>query len=166
MGSSLLNNQVASCLRRIFTTRRPSCREKSEFSAVSSTVIFNGRFSCKWGVYWNIIPMRRDCGKTSILRSLYLTGSHRTFPSQWSSSQIAMGPQRFTGQVPLQDHETFTKNTSCIFLKNIHARSVLCESFVILEEDLTCEALRSHRYLWRGSLQWENEMGSCMVSTP
>ena len=35
----------------------------------------------------------------------------RISPPQWPSSQIAMGPQRFTGQVPLQDHEIFSKNT-------------------------------------------------------
>jgi len=40
-------------------------------------------------------PNRRDCGKKPILSSVYLTGSHRIFPSQWPSSQIAMGSQRF-----------------------------------------------------------------------
>jgi len=31
-----------------------------------------------------------------------------------------METKRFTGQAPLQEHETFSKNTSCRFLKKIH----------------------------------------------
>jgi len=34
------------------------------------------------------------------LSSVYLTGSHRIFPSQWPSSHIAMGPQRFKWSGP------------------------------------------------------------------
>jgi len=30
----------------------------------------------------NVIPMRWDCGKKALLSSVYLTGSHRIFPSQ------------------------------------------------------------------------------------
>jgi len=46
-----------------------------------------------------------------------------------------MGTKKFTGQVPLQEYETFSKNTSgsCRFSKNIDARGVLWESFVFLE---------------------------------
>jgi len=58
-----------------------------------------------------------------------------------------MGPQRFKGQLPLQEHEIFSKNTSCMFLKNIHAQGVLRENFVFLEGDLTFEALQSYRNL-------------------
>jgi len=116
------------------------------------------------GFYRKVIPMRWDCGKNPILSIVYLTGSHRIFPSQRPSSQIAMGPQRFTGQVPLQEHDTFPRNTSCIHIFQKHARCVLWESFVFLEGDLTCEALRSHRNLWRGSLRWENAMGSCKTN--
>jgi len=119
----------------------------------------------QWGFYRNVMSMRWDCGKNPILSIVYLTGSHRIFPSQRPSSQIAMVSQRFTDQTPLQERETFSKNTSCMFLKNIHTRGVLWESFVFLEGDLTCEALRSHRNLWRGSLRWENAMGSCKVNT-
>jgi len=39
------------------------------------------------------------------------------------------------------------------------------ESFVFLEGNLTCEALRSHHNLRRGSLQCDNAMGSCKVNT-
>ena len=79
-------------------------------------------FLWEWGFYWNVIPMWWDCGKPPILSSVYLTGCHRIFPSQWTSSQIAMGPQRFTGQVPLQEHETFPKNTWCMnIFQNMHA---------------------------------------------
>jgi len=53
--------------------------------------------------------MRLECGKTPIQNSVYLTWSHRIVPLQWPSSQIAMGPQRFTGQAPLQEHKTFLK---------------------------------------------------------
>jgi len=52
------------------------------------------------GAYRNVIPMRWDCGKNPILNSVYLTGSHSIFPSQWPSSQIAMGPQRFNWPGP------------------------------------------------------------------
>jgi len=62
--------------------------------------------------------MRWDCGETPILSSVYLEGSNRIFPSQWPSSQIAMGSQRFTSQVPLQEHNTFSRNTSFIFQKH------------------------------------------------
>ena len=54
----------------------------------------------QWGFYRNVIPMRWDCGKNPILNSVYLTGSHSIFPSQWPSSQIAMGPQRFNWSGP------------------------------------------------------------------
>jgi len=33
-------------------------------------------------IIWNVIPMRLDLGKNPILNSVYLTGSHRIFPSQ------------------------------------------------------------------------------------
>ena len=63
--------------------------------------------------------MRWDCGKTPILSSVYFAGSHRIFPSQRPSLQIAMGPQRFTGQVPLQEHETFSnEHLVHVFEKN------------------------------------------------
>jgi len=121
----------------------------------------------EWGIYQNVIPMRRDCGKNPILSSVNLTGSHRILPSQWPTSQIAMGPQRFTCQVPFQRHErheTLPKKTSC--MKFFHMHEVcFWESFVLLEGDLTCQALRSHHNLWRGSLRWENAMGSCKVNT-
>jgi len=66
---------------------------------------------------------------------------------------------------PLQEHETFSKITSCRFLKNNHARGVLWESFVFLEGDLTVESLQAHRNLWRGSLRWGNAMGFCKENT-
>ena len=56
-------------------------------------------------------------------------------------------------------------NTSCIFLKNIHAPDFLRKSFVFFERDRTCEALRSHGNLWRGWLRLKNLMGSCKVIT-
>jgi len=68
--------------------------------------------------------MRWDIGKTPILSSVYLTGSHRILQSQWPSSQIAMGPQRSTSQVPLQERETFSKNTSRMNIVQKHARNV------------------------------------------
>jgi len=116
------------------------------------------------GFYRNVIPMRWKCGEIHILSSVYLAGSHHIFPSQRPSSQIARGPQRFTGQAPLKEHENFSKNTSCINIFRKNVRGVLGEIVVFLEGDLTCEALRFHRNLWRGSLRWENAMGSCQTN--
>ena len=101
--------------------------------------------TCKWGFSQNVNPLRWDSGKNHILRSVYLTRSHRIFTSQWPSSKIAMGSQTFTGQVPLQTHETFSKNTSCMIIFQKPAGGDLWESFVFLEGGLTCEPFRSHR---------------------
>jgi len=85
-------------------------------------------------LYRNVIPMRWDCGKNPVLSSVYLTVSHRIFRSQWPSSQIAMGLQRFKGQVPLQDHETFWKEHLVhVFWKIFVHEVFFSESFVILE---------------------------------
>jgi len=77
--------------------------------------------------------------------------SHRIDPLQ-----KMLWEQRFIGQIPLQEHETFPKNTSCMFLKNILERGVLWESFVFLEWGLTYAQFRSHRFFWRGSMPWDN----------
>jgi len=75
--------------------------------------------------------MRWDSAKNPILSSVYLTGSHRILQSQWPSSQIAMGPQRFTSQVPLQEHETFWKNTSRMnMIVQKHARNVFYQDLL------------------------------------
>ena len=46
---------------------------------------------------------------------------HRVVPPHWPSSKNAVGTKRFTGQLPLQEHETFSKITSCRLLKNVRA---------------------------------------------
>ena len=76
--------------------------------------------SWQWGFYLNVIRMLWDCGKTPILISVYITG----IPPHWPSSKIAVRTKRIIGQVSLQEHETFSENTSCRFLKNIHAMNI------------------------------------------
>jgi len=73
-----------------------------------------------------------------------------------------MGSQRFTGQVPLQEHETFSKNTSCMNIFHKPALCVLWESFVFLQGDLICKPFRSHHNLWRGSLRC-HRASRCLV---
>ena len=63
----------------------------------------------QWGFYRNVISMRWDCGKPPILSSVYLTGSHRIFTSQWPSSTNCEGTATLYRSGPLQEHETFSK---------------------------------------------------------
>jgi len=47
------------------------------------------------------IALAERGGKTPIVRNVVITGFHGIFTSQWPSSQIAMGPQRFMCLFPL-----------------------------------------------------------------
>ena len=99
----------------------------------------------QWGFYRNVISMRWDCGKPPILSSVYLTGSHRIFTSQWPSSTNCEGTATLYRSGPLQEHETFSKEHMVHEYIKKHARGVLLRKFRVLGGDLTCEALRSHR---------------------
>jgi len=116
-------------------------------------------YAGQWGFYRNVIRMRWDCGKNPILISVWLIGIPSHSPIALSLCEKCAGDETVQGQVPIQEHETFSKNTSCMFLKNIHTRCFLWESFVFLEGDLTYEPFRSRRIFWRGSVRWENAMG-------
>jgi len=84
-----------------------------------------------------------------------LQESHRISPPHGPSSKNAVGTKQFAGHAP----ETFSKNTSCRFLKNMHARGVLWEGFVFFDGDLTCEPFRLHHIFWRGVNALTNVVG-------
>jgi len=138
------------------------CIHVSIYILEASRVSF--KVSWEWWVYRNVIRMRWDCGKNPILISVHLTGIPPYWPTALTLFKKCGGTKWFIGQVPLQEYDTFTKNISCRFLRNIHARGVLWESFVFLEGDLTCEPFRSHCIFWRGSMRWANAVGFLSVN--
>jgi len=78
--------------------------------------------------------------------------SHRISPPNWPSSKNAVGTKRLAGHAP----ETFSQNTSCRFLKNMHARGVLWEGWM---GAWSVNRFVSTTFFEEGSMRWVNVVG-------
>jgi len=70
--------RVCVCARERDGDREKECVASCGCVCVSA----HQRWLYLWGFYRNVDPVRWDCGKTPILSSVYLTGSHRIVPKQ------------------------------------------------------------------------------------
>jgi len=84
---------------------------------------------CLWGVYWNVIRMRWDCGKNPILIRVYLTGIPSHSPIGLTLFQKCgvnetvhrLGPPPRTRNFLKEDlvHEYFSKKMHEVFFEKV-----------------------------------------------